>query len=72
MLARNNADDLRPTFVLNEDDEAMWSRDDIVKKLPTPILAGTSRRVQFQFRCNVDKWDLQYVLNVSAEVAGVN
>ena len=48
----------RATFVVNAEDEALWLREDIAKKLPTPAIIGTSRRTQFQFRCNLDEWNL--------------
>lgn len=55
VLSRN---DDRATFVVDTEDEALWLREDIAKKLPTPTVSGTSRRSLFQFRCNLDKWDL--------------
>ena len=55
VLIRN---DDRATFVVDTEDEALWLREDIAKKLPIPTVSGTSRRSQFQFRCNLDKWDL--------------
>ena len=41
--------DFGATFVINEDDEALWLRQGIAKKLPNPKFIGTSRRTQFQF-----------------------
>ena len=51
--------DFGATFVINEDDEALWLRQDIAKKLPNPKFIGTSRRTQFQFlSCCLDEWKL--------------
>ena len=51
--------DFGATFVINEDDEALWLRQDIAKKLPNPKFIGTSRRAQFQFpSCCLDEWKL--------------
>ena len=39
VLSRN---DDRATFVVDTEDEALWLREDIAKKLPTPTVSGTS------------------------------
>lgn len=49
----------RPTFILDAEDEALWFKSDIVKKLPIPTIVGTSRRAQFQFHCNLNRWNLK-------------
>ena len=41
--------DFGATFVINEDDEALWLLLDIAKKLPNPNFIGTPSRTQFQF-----------------------
>ena len=51
--------DFGATFVINEDDEALWLREDIAKNIPNPKFIGTSRRTQFQFlSCCLDEWKL--------------
>nr|XP_039258851.1 uncharacterized protein LOC120335415 [Styela clava] len=39
----------RTTFILDVEDEALWSKKDIARKLPIPSIIGTSRRTQFTF-----------------------
>ena len=56
MLARNKD---TPVFVLNTKDQALWSRQDVLKKLPVPSVSGSSRRSLFRFNCNLDDWNLQ-------------
>ena len=43
MMSLNDFD-FEATFVINEDNEALWLRQDIAKKLPNPKFIGTSRR----------------------------
>ena len=47
------------TFIIDEDDEALWLCQDIAKKLPNPKFIGTSRRAQLQFPgCSLNQWKL--------------
>ena len=55
-LMNLNDFDYGATFAINEDDEALWLRQDIAKKLPKFI--GTSRRTQFQFLSCLNEWKL--------------
>ena len=48
VLSLNNFD-FGATFVIDEDDEALWLRQDIAKKLSNPKFIETSRGMQFQF-----------------------
>ena len=51
--------DFGATFVINEDDKALWLRQDIAKILPNPKFIVTSCRTQFQFpSCCLDEWKL--------------
>ena len=47
-----------PTFVINEEDGASFSQDDIVLKLPVPIAVGGSARRRSQLRFDFNKVDL--------------
>ena len=49
------------TFVPNTDDEACFTEEDIVYKLPQPKSVGGSRRRSghLVFKCNLDKWNLK-------------
>jgi len=48
-------------FVLNPKDEDSFHMEDIVHKLPQPILMGVSARCACQliFRCGLSRWQLQ-------------
>ena len=49
------------SFVPNPADEACFPAEDIVRKLPQPVIAGGSRRRSghLVFKCNLDKWHVK-------------
>ena len=51
----------KPAFVIDQDDEASFPRQDVVQKLPTPTsLSGSLRKsMQLVFPCNLSKWNLK-------------
>ena len=47
-----------PTFVIDSMDEAFWSRNDIVRKLPMPKFSGSARRPHVQFAFDLENCDM--------------
>ena len=47
-----------PTFVIDSMDEASWSRNDIVRKLPMPKFSGSARRPHVQFAFDLENCDV--------------
>ena len=56
VLGRNQM--VAPTFVVNDEDTALWTVEDIARKLPTPIIVGSAKRAQLQFSCSFDNWNI--------------
>jgi len=56
--AQSTLDKSRCIFVNDENDEASFSKDDIIMKLPAPTpVAGTSRTAQkYIFSCDFSRW----------------
>ena len=50
----------KPTFIIDECDEASFGSEDLLKILPPPITTGPSARTagQFVFSCDLSKWQL--------------
>ena len=47
-----------PTFVIDSMDEASWSRNGIVRKLPMPKFSGSARRPHVQFAFDFENCDV--------------
>ena len=60
-VAANSSYGGKPAFVIDQDDEASFPRQDVVQKLPTPTsLSGSLRKsLQLVFPCNLSKWELK-------------
>ena len=53
--------DGKPIFTFKDNDEGVFPRGDVVKRLPTPKkLGGTARREEkFIFPCSINKWNVK-------------
>ena len=50
----------KPSFVIDNNDEALFKKQDILAKLPIPSVVGGSARWenQFTFSCNLELWNI--------------
>ncbi|KAK3744950.1 hypothetical protein RRG08_048346 [Elysia crispata] len=50
----------KPSFVIDNNDEALFKKQDILAKLPIPsVVGGSARREnQFTFSCNLELWNI--------------
>jgi hypothetical protein len=54
-----------PTFVLNEKDDASFPKTDIILKLPVPKMVGGTARLagKFKFNCDFTQWEFHSTLH---------